>query len=146
MDDERSVWRRSATEMLHALVGLKGEIEAQLVAAGIEGFSANEALLTLYEHDGPLRMNDIATHIGLTASSATKVVDRLEGLGYVERSPDSSDRRASLVHLTSTGLRAGQRSNAVVERVVDDLWSRHLTAEEARMLIRIADRVRGRAG
>jgi DNA-binding MarR family transcriptional regulator len=46
-------------------------------------------------------------------------VDELEDLGYVERRPDSSDRRAKRIHLT----RKGKRSNEIAWKVVRDVES-----------------------
>src|SRR6188472_3796450 len=42
----------------------------------------------------------------VTSGTMTNRVDRLANRGFVERSPDPSDRRGVLVHLTTTGRRA----------------------------------------
>ncbi len=42
----------------------------------------------------------------VTSGTMTNRVDRLTGRGFVERSPDPSDRRGVLVQLTSAGKRA----------------------------------------
>ncbi len=45
----------------------------------------------------------------LTSGSMTALIDRLEGLGYVSRRRDPSDRRAILVGLTDTGKETARR-------------------------------------
>ncbi|MDR8410105.1 MarR family transcriptional regulator [Nonomuraea sp. 3-1Str] len=45
----------------------------------------------------PLTVKQIAELTGLTAGSATRLVDRLERGGYVVRTPDRQDRRRVLV-------------------------------------------------
>lgn len=52
---------------------------------------------------GPLRLGDLSERLQITPRSTTEVVDALEDRGYVSRSPDPTDRRATLVGLTSTG-------------------------------------------
>jgi DNA-binding MarR family transcriptional regulator len=48
----------------------------------------------------PLTTGDIARLTGLTSGSATRLVDRLERAGLVDRRPDPQDRRKSLVSLS----------------------------------------------
>jgi DNA-binding MarR family transcriptional regulator len=47
--------------------------------------------------DGPVTTGRIAELTGLTSGSASRLVDRLVRGGYVERRPDSQDRRRVLV-------------------------------------------------
>lgn len=54
-------------------------------------------------HHGNLRPGALAEHLRIAARSATEVVDALEQRGLVTRSPDPTDRRATLVRLTSDG-------------------------------------------
>ncbi|MFF5977214.1 MarR family winged helix-turn-helix transcriptional regulator [Streptomyces olindensis] len=49
----------------------------------------------------PLTTGEIARLTGLTSGSATRLVDRLERAGLVERSPDPDDRRRTRVSLTA---------------------------------------------
>ena len=52
---------------------------------------------------GTARSSELAHHLHITPRSATEVVDALETKGLVTRSPDPSDRRATLVSLTDRG-------------------------------------------
>lgn len=56
-------------------------------------------LLDLEEE--PLSTGEIAKLIGLTSGSATRLVDRLEKAGFIERVPDPQDRRKALVSLAA---------------------------------------------
>ena len=51
----------------------------------------------------PRRMGDLAAYLGSSVSSATSLVERLEGKGLVERVHDPGDRRVVMVHLTADG-------------------------------------------
>ena len=50
-------------------------------------------------------MSDIAHRLILSRGGTTKVIDRLETLGYVRRLPDPEDRRATVVEITGVGPR-----------------------------------------
>jgi len=60
------------------------------------------ALRVLSRH-GPLRLSRLSAQLRIAPRSATEVADALESRGLVERQPDSSDRRATLVQLTDHG-------------------------------------------
>ena len=64
---------------------------------------------------GPLRLNELAHSLGVSAPTATRAVDALETLGYAERVADPTDRRAQRVAVTRQGRRcvAGRRTRAL---------------------------------
>lgn len=52
---------------------------------------------------GPCKMGDIATHLGVVQSAITPLVDRLESAQIAERVRSQEDRRVWLVGLTDKG-------------------------------------------
>jgi DNA-binding MarR family transcriptional regulator len=58
----------------------------------------------LYEQDG-LRMGELARRARLSKQTMTQLIRRLERDGVVERRPDPSDARASLIFLTARSRR-----------------------------------------
>lgn len=58
---------------------------------------------------GPLTLNELAAHLYLDKSTASRVVDALERKGYVNRTPDPKDRRALRLEATAAGRRLVQR-------------------------------------
>jgi DNA-binding MarR family transcriptional regulator len=52
---------------------------------------------------GSMRLKDLAERLRIAPRSATEVVDQLEGKGLVHRTPDPTDRRATLVAATAAG-------------------------------------------
>ncbi len=62
------------------------------------------------------RVQELATGLGVSAGSASKLADRLCALGYCRRLPNSEDRRSCLLQLTT----AGQRKLAAAVRSVDE--------------------------
>lgn len=61
------------------------------------------AVFANIERDG-IRATDLAQRAGIGKASMGELVDELEQLGYVERRPDASDRRAKLVVPTAAAL------------------------------------------
>jgi DNA-binding MarR family transcriptional regulator len=59
------------------------------------------ALDLLAEHD--LRVGQLAAGIGIDDTTATRLVDRLEVMGLVDRRIETGDRRATTVALTRAG-------------------------------------------
>jgi DNA-binding MarR family transcriptional regulator len=49
--------------------------------------------------------SQLAAQLGLTTGSVTAMLDRLEKLGYVSRSPDPTDRRKVVVRITPKAAR-----------------------------------------
>jgi len=50
------------------------------------------------------RLTDLAQRASMTKQAMGQIVDDLERLGYVERTPDPDDGRAKLVRFTAAGL------------------------------------------
>lgn len=66
-------------------------------------------LVVLSAH-GPMKQSALAELLGVNASTAQRMVDRLEGAGLVDRQPNPRSRREVLLSLTRNGW-------AVVDRV-----------------------------
>ncbi|MEX5293939.1 MarR family transcriptional regulator [Kocuria sp. CPCC 205268] len=76
--------------------------------------------------DGPgsLRVKELADALRIAPRSATEVVDLLEQKGLVERVPDPSDRRATLVALTPEGAALRARVREDRRRESDEYFAR----------------------
>lgn len=78
-------------------------------------------LLSYLSTSPELTMTDIARKMGHSTAAATGLVDRLEKLGYMERTHAIDDRRKVLVRITSQGLQ-------LVSRLRDELQNQVATA------------------
>ena len=70
---------------------------------------------------GGSRLTKLAAGANITPQSMGVIVDELEELGYVERRPDPSDRRAKLITLTERGQEAVAAGEATITGLEDDL-------------------------
>lgn len=58
----------------------------------------------LASRDDGMRSSELAHHLHIAPRSATEVIDALEAKGLVGRTPDPTDRRATLVSLTPRAI------------------------------------------
>lgn len=99
--------------LLHEALGATN----RLVLAGIDPASPGiagpwfEVLLRLLRTpDHKLPMSKLAREVSLTTGGFTKLADRLERHGYLERVPCPDDRRAVFATLTTSGLELATRT------------------------------------
>jgi DNA-binding MarR family transcriptional regulator len=100
------------------------------------GYLALRTLETL----GPLTTKGLATALNLDASTVTRQITALEAAGFVERRPDTVDRRSSTIVLTPEGRRTmggveRERRQGIEELVVD--WAEEERDALGRALTRL---------
>lgn len=136
---DEPLWRRAATSTLHISLILKSDLEERLQQQTGLLLADNEALINLELQ--PMRMSEIAEKLVLSRGGTTKVIDRLEELGHVTRRPDPEDRRATLVEITDSGRQARADARTVVDRGLEEVWSQHISDEEAATIVEVMERV-----
>jgi len=98
-------------------VDLWAAVDDDLRQRGLISAAQLQALDVLSDRAGTGRVQDVSGGIGITVGAASKLVDRLERDGLVERRPNPSDRRSSLVVLTDAGevaFRAAAQARAAL--------------------------------
>lgn len=85
-------------------VGLAARLAPVFETHGIAEHDFDAVLQLVRAPEGALRMRDLAQRTGSSTSGMTRVVDRLERQGLVRREAHPTDRRASVVRLTSEGV------------------------------------------
>jgi len=94
-------------------------------------------LLGYLDSQEVITMSGIASKMGHTTAAATGLVDRLEKLGYVQRSHALDDRRKVMVRITKKGSSlVAEIRRGMVEKIMT-LLREHLTAEEGRTWLQI---------
>jgi DNA-binding MarR family transcriptional regulator len=97
-------------------------------SAGVEGIRpAHLQVFGVIKADGT-RLTDLAASADMSLSAMAELIDSLEGLGYVERRPDPSDKRAKLVCLTESGWRAIREGRRLIAQIEAD-WGAALGAD-----------------
>ena len=73
--------------------------------------------------DGPITLRDIAEYLGVDPPYATVIVNKLEDVGFVERTAHPDDDRRKLVQLTPAGKEAARLATRIYARPPADLTS-----------------------
>ena len=97
------------------------ELVERLHAAGYrDQTAAHHPVFENIDREGT-RLTVLAARAGMTHQSMSELVQTLERRGYLERRPDSSDGRATLVLLTRKGRQAARRAiNEIAE--IEAAW------------------------
>lgn len=111
--------------------------------AGGPAVSAHQAgILAFLDEDDPTMVGELADYMGVTASTMSLTLKRLEAAGYIRRDRDPADRRVTNVRLTEAGARVRSASSSLdVDRVDGVLrtLSPSQRAEALRGLVILAD-------
>lgn len=110
------------------------------VRSGVSIGVSAVAVLGKVIDDGPMRMSDLADAVRTHPAALTRQVQSLEAEGFVERSADPLDGRASVVTVTPAG-RIAHRS---IEAANDEIMAEQLdgwSAEELSTLVDQLDRL-----
>jgi DNA-binding MarR family transcriptional regulator len=123
-------WRSVVTS--HAAV--TDRVQKALAAADLPPLSWFEMLQAVKTSPtGRPRMSELAAWLTLSRGGITKLVDRLERAGYLERVSCAEDRRSLQAELTSAGEEMLTEMRAVYEAEIGQHLSA-LTADEAGMI------------
>lgn len=118
MAEDPSSWPTGRL-LSHVARGLEREWNAHLDAWDLNHASL-PVLLALLAGDHSQR--ELAAASGVTEQTMSRILDRLERLGYVSRAADSRDARRRAVHLTGAGRAAALAAARpeVGERIAHD--------------------------
>jgi DNA-binding MarR family transcriptional regulator len=119
---------RVGTEVLHRRFAERGHPDIRPPHGNVMQF---------LDDDGT-RVSVLAERAQMTKQSMAELVAHLERLGYVERVPDPSDRRAKLVRAT----RRGKQLYVIAREVVAEIeaeWTRRLGRAKMRQLRRLLE-------
>ena len=73
-------------------------------------------LFALWEQDG-LTHGELADKLEITPATVTRMIQRMEKTGFVQRKPDASDQRISRVHLPEAGRLIRAKLQSVWDRM-----------------------------
>jgi DNA-binding MarR family transcriptional regulator len=135
---ELGAWRG----LLRVHSSLVKALDAELQASHGIPLSSYEVLITLQAAPGKkLRMAELADRALLSRSGMTRLVDRLEREGMLERDTCTSDARGTYAVLTPKGEELLARARPSHLDDVRERFLRHFDADELVTLARMWDRV-----
>ena len=114
---------RAGTELLHRRFAERGHPDIRPPHGNVMQFL----------DDAGTRVSVLAERAQMTKQSMAELVVHLERLGYVERVPDPSDRRAKLVRATPRGKQLYAIARDVVAEIEAE-WTKRLGKTKMRQL------------
>ena len=120
------------------------ELDVQMRAAHGLTLSQSEVLIILDDApDQRVRMAELAKEVLLSSSGGTRLVERLETLGYVTRRAAADDRRGLFAELTDAGRHVVMAVRATYRQCVRATFLDRLRAADQVALSVISTRVSG---
>jgi DNA-binding MarR family transcriptional regulator len=131
--DRLAVWR----SFLAAHAAITQQLGQELQAERGLPLGWYDVLLQLHEAGGRLRMQELASALLVHKSSLTRLVDRLEESGYVEREPCDEDGRGYNAVLTREGRDLLRRAAPTHLRGIQEHFASNLTDSDVIALQRV---------
>jgi DNA-binding MarR family transcriptional regulator len=118
--------------LLTAHARLVDRIETELGAAGLPPLGWYDVLWALESAEGhQLRMRELAEHVVLSRSNLTRLADRLEEAGLIERAAAAEDRRGAYCVITAAGRALRKRMWPVYQAAVERHFGAFVSEREA---------------
>ncbi|HEY7847891.1 MAG TPA: MarR family transcriptional regulator [Candidatus Limnocylindria bacterium] len=137
-DPRLPAWRT----FLFAHAQVRRQLERELQAEQRMGLAEYELLLVLaYSPQRRQRMSELADALALSRSGATRLIDRLEADGLVERLACDTDRRGAWAALTTAGRERLRRASPTHLRGVACHFLDRIPEAELESLRRTLERV-----
>ncbi|HUT80750.1 MAG TPA: MarR family transcriptional regulator [Candidatus Bathyarchaeia archaeon] len=99
---------------------LSGRIFAKILKE--EGIELNPAqgriMFVLWDQDN-ISIQELATKTSLSKTTLTSMLDRLEKMGYIQRTPSQDDRREILIKLTAKDRSLQTKYQQVSEKMIE---------------------------
>jgi DNA-binding MarR family transcriptional regulator len=107
------------------------------------GIGAGRFELLRFVRDHPdARVADLASAFAIGVGATSKIVDRLEKQGWMERRPNPANRRSSLLALTPAGESVVSRAEPAWQAAIQEILGRAVTSDELTALAQILDALR----
>ncbi|MGA2282130.1 MAG: MarR family transcriptional regulator [Candidatus Dormibacteria bacterium] len=140
----------TAERALSALVQLLASVEAiEFRRWGDLGLTISQLRVLHLLRERPASCGQVAEHLGITASTATALIERIVRRGLVERGAHEGDRRVTDLHLSERGRllleETDRGKRGVITQSIGEL-SREDRERLATLLDRLAAGVQAREG
>ena len=117
-------------------------LESELEAEQSMSLADYDALVQLAIADHQrLRMNELAACLVLTRSGVSRLVDRLEADGYVQRVACSTDARGAFATLTAAGLERLRTASPTHLRGVDEHFLDAIPSADRDAFVRVLEAI-----
>ena len=124
-----------------AVARVDAEIQRLLEKQRNQDLVHYRVLAALHTAGGRRRMHELAEDLVVGRSTATRMCERLQRLGLVERERSKQDGRAVYVQLTRAGREEFRRCQPAYERFVNEVFARYLDETDLWALGRVTEKL-----
>ncbi|MFT3799436.1 MarR family winged helix-turn-helix transcriptional regulator [Microbacterium sp.] len=132
-------------DILRLIVGAHALTRVVSLETRNDAPAAQWRTLALLRDHGPQRVGDLATRSRVTQPGMTRLVAQLAEAGFVERTSDAADSRATVVSATAEGLAALDEWMRVLSGALAPHFA-DLDADDWAAIARVADIIAARTG
>ena len=119
------------TDLVRAETRLYNAVAERVKAEAGVGAGHFEMLRYVRDHQGlGARVADVASTFAIGVGTTSKIADRLEKEGWLERRPNPANRRSSLLALTPAGESVVSRTEPVWQAAIQEILGGAVTPEE----------------
>jgi DNA-binding MarR family transcriptional regulator len=123
-----------AAAVVNAARSMRTVLSRNLLATGL--YAGQDGVILALSEEGGLTAGALATRLGVKAPTMTRTIGRLEAQGFVERRPDETDGRLTVVHLTEAG-RASVDTITEAGRLSEEQAAEGLSEKDVRQLLKL---------
>jgi DNA-binding MarR family transcriptional regulator len=140
-DEESARWMPAFLALLRTHARLSDQLELDLRRISGLSMARYDVLMHLDMAGGRLRLSDLAQAMVLSPSGLSKLLDRMQESGLIERQPDPHDARSTFAAITRHGRavvkRTRQRHHAFLQHIVGDVLDDRDLADMKRIMARL---------
>ena len=133
---------RAFVRLVRAQRSVVSGIERAVKDAGFPPLEWYDVLWEL-EREGPSRPRDIQDRLLFPQSNLSRLIDRLQDAGLVERATCKEDARGQIVRITDAGKALRKRMWAAHAAAIQATIGDHLSDAEADQVANLLDRLHG---
>jgi DNA-binding MarR family transcriptional regulator len=127
--------------LIHAHASIAEQLDRRMEGRGIGKLLTNQVLGRLADDSRELRVIDLSRALLVEKSRISRLIDRMEGQGWVERERSPHDKRNYYLRLTPEGLETYKRNIPIFAEEVYRIFSSQLTDEEVETLTGLLEKV-----
>ena len=140
-EDESARWMPAFLALLRTHARLKDQLELDVRRNSGLSVARYDVLMHLDMAGGRLRLSDLAQAVVLSPSGLSKLLDRMQESGLVERQPDPDDARSTFAAITRHGRgvvrKTRPRHHAFLQHVFGDVLDDRDLADLTRIMARL---------
>ncbi len=133
-------WTQVWDKMMDVQLGLMGELEEVMNPLGLTGLTFH-VLRFLVEAGGHLKLMEVAGKVHHSQSGTTRLVDRMEKDGFLQRLACEADRRVTYAKITLEGERIFKEAKPLWHQLIQLRLGEPLGSESGEAYLKLLSKI-----